>query len=206
MKKADDSKFRKPVTRHLNEDGSTRLFFDGANDWADYYMRGAICWPALGSNGFIIMAGQEIRSKEITVFYERDFLTIQNILNEDHTIAFRGIDEFFNNAWSRFFARKYFWHQPWELYRSFKLQITRAKNTINPQPVLVEVTWPDENDIIGLIWKWDQQKKLWVDKNGPITQAIDLASESDRQIPPAIHALQTLLAGIEKHPWRPGRS
>jgi hypothetical protein len=194
---------RKPIHKHLNKDGSSRLFFDGKTDYRDYYMRGGICWPVTDAPGYILLAGQDIETKKVWIFEEQEFLVINHILDEEtSTIEYRGVAPFFVDCWARYFGRKYYWKQGWDLHRSFRLEITRSKAVINPQPIIVEIKWPDDSDVAALIWKYMQLGRLKVQKESRLAEELRGAATTDKEISPPIHALQCLLAGIEKYPWR----
>lgn len=194
---------KKPLDKHKNEDDTSRLYFDHNEEYADYYMRGGICWPATDQPGFILLAGQDVHTQKVFIFEQREFLTVNNILHpEKNTIEHKGVASFFNGCWNRYFARKYYWHQSWELHKSHRLEVMRSKQTINPSPVLIEISWPDEKDVRGLIWKYQKLGRIAVQKDTKLAHAIMEAKNSDREVLPPVHALQCLLAGLERHPWR----
>ena len=92
-----------------NRETST-LFFRDHDDSAEFFLRGGIYWPSADSNGFVVLAGQEVQTNKIWIFVEAEFQTVEDIIKEGQ-IQFHGVSHFFNKAWGKYFCRLFFYAQ-----------------------------------------------------------------------------------------------
>ena len=86
-----------------NRETST-LFFRDHDDSAEFFLRGGVYWPSADSNGFVVLAGQEVLTNKIWVFREAEFQTVEDI-TQDGQIRLHGVNHFFNRSWSKYFCR-----------------------------------------------------------------------------------------------------
>lgn len=186
----------------------TRIWKDAEDAGVEYSMRGGVCWPKLVERsggheyeGFILVAGQDVRTKVVTVFNARKFQTVENII-EDDKIAFRGIADWLTKMWSKYFVRTYYWDQDFELSKTKRLEVLRSP-MVNPKPQFVEVDISTTEEARMAMWRFVKLGKLNAGKKGTdLHEQIVSSKIIDRDSQPAVHALSCLLAGIERYPWR----
>lgn len=203
----------KPLRVHANADRKTSvLFFEGAAAGSEFYMRGGVCWPMLVERehgaadvqGFAIMAGLEVEAGVVRVFEETDFVSVEHILAPDKTIEHRGLAAWLNTNWSRYFADTYYWNQGGELTRKYRLEVSRSP-WCKPKPHFVEIAWQDEAEARQLIWRYVKLNRLRVARDGQLAREMEAAKMDKAAATPALHALQCVLAGLERNPWRGDR-
>lgn len=179
------------------------------NPQGEYYMRGGICWPEMVERpevpsdyqGYAMMGGQEVESKIVYIFEQRSYEVIENIIEpKDGTIQYEGLAAWLNRCWSRYFARDFYWHQDFELTKSHRLEIIRSL-FIQPKPQLIEVPWHDGHEPHA-IWKYVKLNRLQWGAGTQLHEELQRAKAGDKRKAPAVHALQCLLAGLERYPWR----
>jgi len=206
----------KPRTAILNEDQSVTLYFDFDDEeliypQAEFDIRGGICWPVtfrkdgyVDSQGYIVVAGKNLKTGVITIFEQQQFLVVEPIINrETQVIDYPGISNFINNAFSNYYCRKYYWHQNYEFSKKWRLDILRSP-AIGLKPQLIEVPWGEDQDAEHLIWAKIKQRLLRHDQNAELYNQLQHIKQDDKkkQILPAVRALQCVLMGIERFPPR----
>jgi len=204
----------KPQTAILNTGGSVTLYFEFDEEdlrypQAEFDMRGGVCWPItfrkdgyVDSQGFIIVAGQNLKTKVVTIFEQQEFMVVEPIRNDTQEIAYPGISNFINHAFSNYYCSKFYWHQNFELSKKWRLDVLRSK-MIAPKPSLVEVPWGDDADAEHLIWAQVKQRLLRHDKEAELYQQLQAIKRDEKnQIMPAVRALQCLLMGMFRFPLR----
>ena len=77
--------------------GTSTLEFEDHKHDGEYYIRGGICWPE-GADGFTILAGQNVDNKNVLIFRQFSFLTVDNVLRPDRSIEYEGLSSFINNS------------------------------------------------------------------------------------------------------------
>ena len=199
-----------PSRVHANAARKTSvLFFPDSAEGREFYMRGAVCWPTLvdredGSQdvqGYALMAGLEVATGFVQVFEETDFVTVEHILTPEQIIQHKGLAPWLNTNWSRYYGDTYFWRQGDELTRKYRLEVVRSP-WCRPKPHFVEVEWQDEAEARQLVWRYVKLRRLGVARNGKLASAMQAAKMDKGAAAPALHALQCLLAGLERYPWR----
>lgn len=206
----------KPQTAILNEDQSVTLYFDFDDEelkypQAEFDIRGGICWPVtfrkdgyVDSQGYILVAGKNLRTGVVTIFEQQQFLVVEPIVDQEtQEIMFTGISNFINNAFSNYYCRKYYWHQNYEFSKKWRLDVLRSP-MIEPKPQLVEVPWGEDQDAEHLIWAKIKQRLLRHDINAELYNQLQHIKQDDKksQILPAVRALQCVLMGMERFPLR----
>lgn len=184
-------------------------FPDGEN--GEYLMRGGICWPVYdptqGSiEGFALLAGQNIRSKIITVFEQTNFVSVDHVLGKDGFVEYTGLCSFFNMCWTSYFANSYFiaCQQGVDLNHRYRLQVLRS-NMTEPKPALIEVNIFSASQASQLIFEKIAQKTLRHKSEDRLHVALTTFSIDSERMTPAIQALATCLFGIEQMPYRERR-
>jgi len=209
-------KIEKPTTAILNEDQSVTLYFDFDDEallypQAEFDIRGGICWPVtfrkdgyVDSQGHIVVAGKNLRTGVVTIFEQQQFLVVEPIVDQEtQKITYSGISNFFNNAFSNYYCRKYYWHQNFEFSKKWRLDVLRSQ-AIGAKPQLVEVPWGEDQDAEHLIWAKIKQRLLRHDINAELYNQLQHIKQDDKkkQILPAVRALQCVLMGFERFPLR----
>jgi hypothetical protein len=187
----------------------TTLFFNDSED-ADFYMRGSICWPIewpsgneMEISGHAIIAGMDVKTKDITVFKEHSFMTVSNILN-DGVIEYPGLETFFNSAWSKYFCRDYYWHGNEVTTKQWRLETIRNE-LIRPKPHFIKVDWSDDDQSRMQMWREFKTGKVNlkpIGRNSTTSKQITNMRKDKKTDLPAVHALIALIAGMKRYPWR----
>jgi hypothetical protein len=191
----------------------------------EYYLRGGICWPVtvrVGSEcaavGFVLLIGQNIVTGKRLVFEERSFSCVDPIINTDGRIEFDGVASWFNQVWTSYACRDYYWHQDEQTHKAYLLQVIRSL-MIEPKPQFIEVPWQDEEQVTPLYWKYLNTDRLKY-KAAAHASSGDYAGQDGGELHgqlrqyqlamgaekiesfPAVLALMCALAGMERSPWR----
>ncbi len=199
---------KKPINVEFNRVRQTSIlsFRDGSD--GEYRMRGGVCWPITierggvsDVEGYILMSGQNVDTRKITVFEQKKFVVIDHILRPDRSIEYEGLSPWFNRCWSKYFARDFFWHQSKELTKNFRLEVTRSA-MINPKPQFIEVPWSDDAETKHIVWRFTKTHKLEYDKGSQVHVELDLIKKGEKQTLASFHALTCMLAGIDRFPIR----
>jgi len=186
----------------------TTLYLD--DDDADFYMRGAICWPIQWPDGadneitgHVLVAGVDIKTKDITVFKEQSFVTVSNIL-EDGRIVYPGLETFFNRTWSKYFLRDYYWHGNEVTTKQWRLETIR-NDLINPKPQFIKVDWSEDDQASMQMWHEFKVGKINfkpIGRESVTYQQLMRIKTGEKITLPSVHALITLIAGLKRYPWR----
>ena len=96
---------KKPINRHANiKRGTSNLYFKDENP-TEYRMRGGVCFPTMVHSGgrsdiqgFILMSGQDVKTKKVIIFEQRDFVVIESILDDKQVIEFPGVATWLNTC------------------------------------------------------------------------------------------------------------
>lgn len=198
----------RPKQRHYNaKKGTTTLYFDD-DKFSEYRMRGGVLFPEMYDNrgqleirGHILMAAQEEHSKRVYVYEDITFYTVEPHIDGSGKIEFQGIAEWLNNCWMKYYAHKYYWFQNSEIARKYRLQIARSR-LIGIKPVFIEVDMRDVQIALSTVYQYIKERKIYWPKGAIFTQELVSVDKNDKVLPPSIHALAVMLAGIEKSPYR----
>lgn len=187
----------------------TTLFFEDGES-ADFYMRGSVCWPMSWPDGedteisgHALISGQDIETKEITIFKEHPFVSVSNILN-DGRIEYPGLESFFNHAWSRYFLRHFFWHGNEVTTKQWRLEVLR-NDMIMPKPYLINVEWHDDSQAIMQMWRgfnMDQINFKVIGRKAILIKQLSRMKKGEKEMLPAVQSLMSLISGINRYPWR----
>jgi len=108
---------------------TSTLYFKDFDDSREFYLRGGVCWPEGDSDGFALLGGQNVKGNRVHIFEELEFVTVDDII-QDGQIRYHGLSSWLNRAWSKYFAKLYFWEQPQDLHKRFSLQVYRSSSLI----------------------------------------------------------------------------
>jgi hypothetical protein len=192
---------KRPMKAQYNSTrGTSTLYFENVDDVAEFYMRGGIFWPEQ-DKGFIVLAGQDVSNKVVTVFEEYEFLAVDHVLGPNQTIEFYGPAPFFEKCWKRYFADKFFWKQPKETHKQFNLEVRRSQ-MIDPKPRFVEAPFTDESEARNLIFEYSRLGRLNVEEGSDLHRQLEITKDDEKAHLPAVFALGRALAGIKRYPFR----
>ncbi len=187
---------------NLNRETSELMFpFDEEKEErfkGEFYLKGGVCWPSIDS-GFILLAGQDIATRKIHIFEQREFITIQNRIDSNGRIEFEGIAQWLNTCWSKYFATRFYWSQDSELGKPFCLEIYRSEN-IAPQPPLIEIPLPTGCDN-GLILDCLRFKRLVFEDASKLHQALQVLRTDPKADLSPLKALTCCLGAYSKYPF-----
>lgn len=173
-------------------------------------MRGGICFPmryqsltGIAHHGYAIIAGQDIKTNVVHIFEQMNWVTIDDILEKNITnaVKYPGLSHWFNMGWNKYFMQTYYFSQPDELSRRFRLQVLRSA-MINPKPRFVELHIDNKNDLLSSIWHRIKTGMLEIERNSEIANILQETMIEDKELFPQIHALGCCLMGFEQYPWR----
>lgn len=209
----------------------TRLFFKDDNIFfptdrsVDFCMRGAVCWPAtVGSGidtateGFVLLAGQELSTRRVFVFEQSAFVSIDPIVDpETSRIIYDGITHRMAKWWSRYYCDVYYWHDHMDTHLRYLRQLINSP-FLNPTPHFSEVIWHDQSQAEHSLFELVTHARLihWAGndyENGrgqPLYHALlsfrdegEINGSSRKaKVLPATKAAMALAMGFEKYPWR----
>lgn len=213
----------KPLRVQLTDRNCVSFQFENANRYfpndraVDFYVRGAVCWPATVGNGndkategFILVAGQELRTKRVFIFEQRPFVCIDSILNpETGLIQYEGITQRLTYWHARYRANTFYWHDHTDTHNRYLVQLIRSE-MLNPKPWFVEVMWHEESQAVNALWELITKNMLfhWAGTapekglSQPLYAAL-LNWRDTGVVLPATKAAMVLAMGYERFPWRP---
>jgi len=176
------------------------------------YVRGAICWPRETRTpdgdedyqGYALLAIQDVDSKIITIVRERPFTVIDNIMKPGtNVIDHEGLSGWLTDIWGAYYAHRFFWYDNDEIARQYTIQIMRS-GSINPKPELIKVPWPSDEEAEANVLKHIRMKDLVMERHGEwdLFKQIKTSRTYDKDVFPAVHALQALLMGYDRFPYR----
>lgn len=208
---------QRPEIAHCDLERKTVLLqFPNADhdEWTEFHMRGGICWPTFVEPdiesiekhfvGVAIVAGQDVKSKHITVFEQREFVTVENIINPGtRVVEYVGLSQWLNEMWARYYCDKFYIKQEYETFQNYRLDLIRSA-ILKHHVQCIEVPWNDA-DIFNLTAKAIKMKIVRIAKDSILASQFQQASPDDKRVRPALHALQCLLSGINRFPWREPR-
>lgn len=204
-----------PDPKKIKDPRTTRLIFKDQPN-ADFYMYGAIAWPQTTITdqiektypGFVIMAGQILEgNREIRVFEEQEFTTIDNrLLSDGNIMTWKdgtpryGLAEFANGCVKRYGCRKYFYdHRQEEIYQLYLRQMIESRNHNRLQhPIAPHNLLKAHETGDLLINKYIGEDRLKIDSYSKLD---GMMRSPDRLENNGVLALKLLLVGYEQAPW-----
>jgi len=202
---------KKPIHRYFDNHRKTSwLYFDDEENPRECYMRGGICFPiryeslmGIDNHGYAIIAGQDLKTGIVHVFEQMNWVTIDDILakDESNAVKYSGLSHWLNMAWNQYFMQAFYFSQPDELSRRFRLQVLRSP-MINPKPRFIEIHINNTDDLLSAIWHRIKTGLLEIEKDSEIASLLKETKVENKEIFPQIHALGCCLLGLEQYPWR----
>ena len=174
-------------------------------------MRGGICFPVkyqslkgIDNHGYAVIAGQDLKTGIVHVFEQINWVTIEDIVAKDiitRPVKYYGLSHWLNMAWNRYFTQTFYFSQPDELSRRFRLQVIRSA-MINPKPRFMEIHINDRDELLSVIWHRIKTGLLEIEKDSELAKVLKEATDENKELFPQIHALGCCLLGMEQYPWR----
>jgi len=205
----------RPQNCHFVERRETSILYFDKGRSVEYDVRGGMCFPFsfepspghFDYAGYSVLAGMDVLSGKITIFEQRPWVVVENIIGPDNALQYRGVAEWLNRCWSKYFGRRFYYHQPHELKRKYILEIIRS-DMVNPDPSFISVPWGsgDEAEALHVVWKAVKLKTVQIERDTRLAQDLLIQKEGKdrpKYIPPSIHALMCVLMAYERFPWRP---
>lgn len=198
----------RPYNRHFNaEQGTSILYFQGEDvPDVEAYVRGGICFPMFVETptpdvfGFAVLGCQDIKTGIVTIYEQRQFAVVDNII-EDSKILHEGIASWFNQCWTKYYGRKFFYAQDFETTRKYRLDISRSV-MIQPKPEIIELETYENTDMLHILWHYVKMGKVRYESGSALHALLKDMQHGTKVVHPAIHALQMLLCGIDRFPYR----
>lgn len=196
----------KPINHHIVENTSgdiVKLFFEKEQS-REFYMRGAVAWLEGTKTehvkpGFCIIAGQTMEPpKEVWLFDEFEFMTVDHWFNADQTLRQEGLSAFLLKCWSKYGSRAFFYNQSVEIHKRYLLQVIDSP-MISPKPEFIQTPYTEDEKIRdSIIQEYLALGKLKGDKNTKLYEQIKSAITD---IAMGEHCLRCLLGGFEAYPY-----
>ena len=175
-----------------------RYSFDTGPRMRDMYVRGSIAWPAGGLAGavpgYALIAGQDIKTGIVYIFDEYAAQTHEPLYNEAKHKEI-GFKLFFNNAWSRFGCRTFFYqenelvHKHWagQVYKDLLLRPFRNS--------FIRTPFDDVEIADNIIHERFHTDMLKASAQSDLFNHYKNVDSRQR------HALRCLMVGYARHPW-----
>ena len=176
----------------------------------EYWMRGAVIWPAATPvegqpvAGIGLLAGMHVKSGKIYVFETFRFLTVEHVRAKNGSIEFEGVITFFKNCWHYYYADLFYWNQQPHVHERNMAKVYNCSQ-IAPTPRFVELGMPVIQDTLGAVWERAATDRLmWnvEDKHGSLDSEMRLYHSQPSAALPMVAALGTCISGMEKWPYR----
>ena len=170
----------------------------------EYDMRGSIVFPAAQKDknggmrieGYALLAGYDVHEKIIRVFEHQSFKSLTPLYDKATGVPTdRGMVWWFHQAWTKYYASRFYWQDAGLTSRQYKLEVYRNP-AIKPSPSLLEIRWANLGAIEQIMWRRASEKTL----RFPQSLKDDIVAGGDESV--AKEALLLVLAGFEKHLWR----
>ncbi len=199
---------KKPVHATINlEKRTSRLYFaddgvDNPDEWIEMstFMRGGIFFPEryekLGHQetlGFIVVCGRDVETGIVYVWEQQPFLVITDLLDDENRVEFRGITQFLNRSWSKYFCKTFFWSQDKVRHKHYLLEILREP-MVNPKPTFIEGRI-DIEDALQSVWTLAKTARLRFPSGSTVHQELE-AHQIGEALHPAVHALACAVGGL----------
>ena len=202
----------KPTSRYFDNHHKTSFLYFDDGSIRESYMRAGICFPvryqtmtgAFGNHGFIIAAGQDVKTGKVHVYDGTPWVAIDDILDKDNRVEYPGLSHWLNKTWGELFLQTFYFHQPDEMSRRYRLQILRSQMVV-PKPRIVELPPVDVADMLSAIWHFVKTGAIEIESGSDLAIALAPLGKNNPvggQLHPAVHALGCCLIEIERFPWR----
>jgi hypothetical protein len=204
----------KPVSALANAERRTSTLFFEEREPLEFYLRGGIAWPTIVDRadssdfeGFAILGGLNLETNKIEIFEQRNFLTIDHVLEQDpHAkttkIEYHGLGPWFNECWNKYYASTFYYHQDTELNKRYRIEVIRSKWIKQPKPNFVEVPWLDDDEAQMTVWRYVRFNNLVIEKDSQLAKELVMVKPGEKEMKPSVHSLQCLLTALDRFPPR----
>lgn len=174
----------------------------------EYLMRGGVCWPiqvqteeGARLEGAAVMCGYNVDTDRIIVFEETEFICVDHVLDpETHEVEFRGVCDWFNLCWQRYYAQTFCYHHDALTHKKHLLEVLRSK-AINPKPVFLESIWKETALADNVVWhKREINRLFFPDKL--VAKALGVMAVRPDAVLPIFEALRSAVWGFDQRPFR----
>lgn len=194
--------------RNKDRKTTTILFPDEGNGerTGEFYMRGAITFPerlagTTRLEGYIVMAGMDVKTKIIYLFEERVWVTVQHFISGGKFLA-EGVCTFLNQMHNDYYATYYYYYGQYESRRKYMNECYREK-LIQPKPGFIQMDVRDEEEGIQAVLEKINMDQLIFTKGKGFHSAWNRYHASQNQeVLPALKSVVALIYGYNEHPWR----
>ena len=185
---------------------TTRAWYSDGRPPHEFYMRGGICWPyseyagvRTQLQGYAVLCGQDVNTGTVYVLDHIDFKTIDPMIDQKTQVVIHsGVSEWFNNCWSKWYCRKYYWHDMSTTSRAYRITVSRSK-MCEPKPSFPEAKWQDY-DSVRALWITMAMTKQFVADAGLIAE-LKKPESMEAKLHPPTHSIVCALVGLNMHPW-----
>lgn len=190
-----------------------RLWFDKDLSVAPdgrYRMMGGMFFPSsvpteAGRNtirGYALMAGRHEATKVTYIFEERNWLTVEHILDQaTGAIINEGLSSWLNMIWSNYFAQMFSFRQDDETLFRYNIDIARCA-MILPKPAFIDAEWNDDMQPVSVVNRELLLGRLKMRRNSILISELDqfrADEEPDAKKYPAVHALHCLMTNLDRY-------
>lgn len=184
----------RPIHHEIDGHRDTvRLFFENKES-AEFYVRGAVCWPEGTEAGFAVLGAQDVKTKTIWIFEGYSFLSIVPIFQKDKK-TYNGFAEFLQRIWTTYGCYTLFWRQANDVHQRFALKCYDVP-TIVPKPEFIKTPYAEDITAENLFKEMAARGQFRASKQGELYQNINNPDKVS-----AKRSLICLLAGFEYLPW-----
>ena len=201
-----------------NDERRTTLLYGKKGPIGEFFIRGGISWPtavpfedSFITQGYAILGAYDVKKKTLHIVEQIEFKTVEPVLapkgvETANGLIEEGISAWLNNNWSRWYAGTYYWEggtgqYPYTPYLIDIFDAQSAKR-IQPNIGFIQVHWADEYEAQDLIWKHIMLRSDLGVPNTLLHKQIKILRPDNDEHLSAVHALQCLLAGMHRYPWR----
>jgi hypothetical protein len=73
---------------------------------------------------------------------------------------------------------------------------------VQPKPEMIEIEGYGEADMQHVIWSYIKTKRIVIEAGSVLINALKQLKQGDKDVHPSIYALQVLLCGMDRFPYR----
>jgi hypothetical protein len=201
---------RTPIACIYKPQAQTSILSFSDNTGGEYWLRGGISWPVSIEQrdrtmpglvkrkviGHAVLCGMNINTNVIEVFDHTAFNAVELHLDAKFQAVNKPVVPFLLNAWSKYHALDWYWHEAEGTNRQFRTGLERADG-LQPKPSVLFVPWDDDRAAEHTLWMAASSGMLILP--GDLYQEIK-EGESDA-VCPAKHALVCALMGMQRQAY-----
>ena len=184
---------------------TTRAWYE-KDPQQELFMRGGVCWPyaeymgnRIRLQGYAVLCAQNVKTDVVTVVMHTEFKTIEPMIHpETQMVIHPGLAQWFNECWSKWYCRKFYWHDMSVTSRNYRIAVGRSQ-ICQPKPQFAEAKWQDDDVAKALIPTLGLEGKFKADKD--LAEEIGKPASMAMKLHPPTHALICALVGLQMTPW-----